>query len=760
MTVETPVEEPIEMPIEMTVETPVEEPIEMPVELPVEMTVETPVEEPVKAPVQELVDEPVKAPITYNQKVKHGLLGLPDYLVQAINSTNKTSTIPPNNIPKPTPPTPPQPSQEIESMIGDEIGDELVEDVQQIADSIAEKSTFYEDSFYDDFFEDEDETEKTNDLIAEDIGGDFSLNIEDAIEFDDFSDIGIDDDIDIRIDEHNPESEIALESDVYENHIDDETEEYNPKSEIALEPDVYEDHIADETEEPIFAYNINDNTTDRKSDDDKRFGHNISKPASIKEKKRKRRGGYNIPILGLLDPPEEAIIIDESVNERIANLLESTLLEFKIEAKVIAICRGPVVTMFEILPAHGVRLRKIVELSDNIALRLAAPSIRIVAPIPGKEAVGIEVPNEIRDSVSFSELISVKKFVDKTSSLPVALGKNISNEIHIMDLSKTPHLLIAGATGSGKSVCVNSIITSLLYRCPPDEVKLILIDPKIVELSFYNGIAHLLTPVISDSAQSLQALRWCVEEMERRYRELESLNVREIKSYNRKLVEKGASKKIGMPFIVVVIDEFADLMMTCGKEIETLVSRLTAKSRAIGIHLVIATQRPSTDVITGLIKSNIPTRISFMVTSKTDSRIILDMNGAENLLGKGDMLYSSASDPFPERIQGPYLSEEEVENVVEYVKTFAGEPDYISDEMFAPPEQDERDSYEYTEDPLWDSVVEEVLRAKKASASHLQRRFKIGYNRAARLVEDMEERGIIGPGQGSKPREVYADNYA
>lgn len=565
---------------------------------------------------------------------------------------------------------------------------------------------------------------------------DISVSIDDCNTFD-FSDFSEDD----REESNENESDSIDRENFQENNVDIEDsidiEDFQEDSEKCYETDTFENEIQD----PVLGNSH----------------ENIQDISSITQSVRKPRGTYKIPIIDILDPPENHRKIDEKINEKIGRLLEITLDEFNIDAKIIAIFRGPVVTMFEILPAPGVRLSRIEALNDNIALRLAAPSVRIIAPIPGKEAVGIEVPNKEREIVLFSELITAKQFQKKENVLPIALGKNITDDIQIADLSKTPHLLIAGSTGSGKSVCINSIICSLLYRCTPDEIKLILIDPKIVELSFYNGIRHLLTPVISDATKSLQALRWCVAEMERRYQALESLNVREIRNYNRKLSEKGIAKKSLMPFIVVVIDEFADLMMTCGKEIESLVARLTAKSRSVGIHLVIATQRPSTDVITGLIKSNIPTRISFMVTSKTDSRIILDMNGAENLLGRGDMLYSSASDPFPERLQGPYLSEDEVQRVVDYVKDLAGEPEYVSDEIFMLENGDNLLNNMEEDDPLWDVAVEEVIHVRKASASHLQRRFKIGYNRAARLVEEMEERGIIGPQQGSKPREVYTD---
>jgi S-DNA-T family DNA segregation ATPase FtsK/SpoIIIE len=418
--------------------------------------------------------------------------------------------------------------------------------------------------------------------------------------------------------------------------------------------------------------------------------------------------------------------------------------------------------MFEILPAPGVKLSKIVNLQDNIALRLAASSVRIVAPIPGKHAVGIEVPNKKRNIVSFREIIEgelrdARDREDKKEGrgleIPVILGKDITGEAQTVDLIQMPHLLIAGSTGSGKSVCVNAMILSILYQKTPAECRLMLIDPKIVELKLYNDIPHLLTPVITEPKRAFQALQYCIYEMERRYACLDSLGVRDIRSYNRRVRERNVAAE-HMPYIVVVIDEFADLMATTGKELESTVARLAAMSRAVGIHLVLATQRPSIDVITGLIKANIPSRIAFMVASKMDSRIIIDMVGAEKLLGKGDMLYAGAVDPFPVRMQGAFISEEEVERVVEYVKTL-GAPDYIDDEIFF--DEDEEDApslFSDGEDPLYEKALEIVLQQGKASASYIQRRLKIGYNRAARLVEEMEQNGVVGPAQGSKPREL------
>ena len=342
----------------------------------------------------------------------------------------------------------------------------------------------------------------------------------------------------------------------------------------------------------------------------------------------------------------------------------------------------------------------------------------------------------------------------KRPEIPVVIGKDISGEAQTLDLTQTPHLLIAGATSSGKSVCVNAMILSILYQLSPSDCRLILIDPKIVELKLYNDIPHLLTPVITEPKRAFQALQYCIYEMERRYACLDSLGVRDIRNYNKRIKERNIAQEY-LPYIVIIIDEFADLMATTGKELESTVARLAAMSRAVGIHLVLATQRPSIDVITGLIKANIPSRIAFMVASKMDSRIIIDMVGAEKLLGKGDMLYAGVVDPFPIRMQGAFVSEEEVEAVVSHLKTL-GAPDYIDDEIFY--DEDEEDLnqslFSGDDDPLYEKALEIVMQQKKASASYIQRRLKIGYNRAARLVEEMERKGVVGPAQGSKPREL------
>lgn len=460
---------------------------------------------------------------------------------------------------------------------------------------------------------------------------------------------------------------------------------------------------------------------------------------------------YEIVVEDILSIYPEETHHENEASEEAARILEETLKEFKIEARVIAINPGPVVTMFELFPAPGVKLSRIVNLSDNIAMRLAASRVRIVAPIPGKHAIGIEIPNAVRDIVAFGNILQKHNLRRASENLPIVLGKDIGGVPQIIDLSKTPHLLIAGATGSGKSVCVNSLICSLLYGKSHREVRLLMIDPKIVELKLYNDIPHLLTSVITDPQKALQALQWCLGEMERRYNLLDAMTVRDITSYNKKVKNQNTTAE-KLPYLVVVIDEFADLMATSGKELEGIIARLAAMSRAVGIHLVLATQRPSIDVITGLIKANFPSRIAFMVAGKTDSRIIIDTAGAENLLGKGDMLFTSSWNPFPTRIQGAFLSEEEVDRVVSYVKQF-GEPDYIDDEIFHEDEEGSYDS-EGGSDPLFDESVSLVRIEQKASASYLQRRLKIGYNRAARLIEEMEHRGIVGPQNGSKAREV------
>ncbi len=469
----------------------------------------------------------------------------------------------------------------------------------------------------------------------------------------------------------------------------------------------------------------------------------------------RKRLVYQFPPADLLVTyPDHGNDVDEATIQN-GELLIETLRQFKIQATLMNIVKGPTVTMFEVSPAPGVRVNTIVNLADNIALSLAAQRVRIVAPIPGKQAVGIEVPNKKRQIIGFKEMIP--SMDAKEFAIPMVLGRTITGEPIVTDLSSTPHLLIAGSTGSGKSVCVNSLICSILYRKSPKEVRLIMVDPKIVELKIYNGIPHLLTPVITEAKKTIKALEFCIYEMDRRYKLLQGLNVRNIKAYNKKIVEARLARE-KLPYIAVIIDEFADLMATVGKELETQLARLAAMSRAVGIHLVLATQRPSVNVITGLIKSNIPSRIAFAVTSAMDSRIIIDEIGAEKLLGKGDMLYSSNADPSPSRIQGAFLSDEEVEKVVGFACS-QGEPDYIDEAFFEDDEPEDTGDdgdgdFGDGDDALMDKALRIVVERNGASASYLQRRLKIGYNRAARLVEQMEELGYVGPPNGSKPREL------
>ncbi len=441
----------------------------------------------------------------------------------------------------------------------------------------------------------------------------------------------------------------------------------------------------------------------------------------------------------------------ESEIKKNSQLLVRTLADFGIESRVIAVNRGPVITLYEMQIAAGIKINRVVGLSDDIAMALAAYRVRIVAPIPGKSAIGIELPNKKREMVTLGDIIKAKSYQDQKGSLKVGLGKDILGIPVMLDLKKQPHLLIAGATGAGKSVCVNSIITSIVYNYDPNFVRFILVDPKMVELQLYNGVPHLLTPVITEPHLAPAALKWSIFEMERRYRLLASKNARDIVTYNEK-INKEKSREEKLPFIIIIIDELADLMMVASKEIEGYITRIAQKARAVGIHLVLATQRPSVDVITGIIKANFPARIAFQVAQKTDSRTIIDQNGAEKLLGKGDMLYQSPMSSYPVRIQGAFISEDEIEEIVKHLRTL-GEPQYIDIEasLFT----DEDGELSEDEDELFVDALKIVEETRKASASYLQRRLSIGYNRAARLIEKMEELGYIGPQQGSKPRDVF-----
>ena len=438
--------------------------------------------------------------------------------------------------------------------------------------------------------------------------------------------------------------------------------------------------------------------------------------------------------------------------------LQKTLYSFGVSAKVENVSVGPAITRYEVKPAEGVRVNKIANLADDIALSLAAESIRIEAPIPGKQAVGIEIPNKENEVVHLRDIIETEEFINHKSKLALALGKNVAGEAVIADVAKMPHVLIAGSTGSGKSVCINTLITSIIYKAKPNEVKLLMVDPKVVELSVYNGIPHLLIPVVTDPKKAAGALAWAVQEMVNRYSLFAEKGVRDIKGYNQAVEKEGGTGKL--PQIVIIIDELADLMMVAAKDVEDAICRLAQMARAAGMHLVIATQRPSVDVITGIIKANIPSRIAFAVSSQVDSRTILDAVGAEKLLGKGDMLFYPSGASKPTRVQGSFVSDGEVEKIVDFLKYNGGEAKYNEDIIEsiekANSTDQELDSQadEDDADPLLMEAIDTVVETGQASTSFIQRRFKVGYARAGRIIDQMEERGIISGYKGSKPREV------
>ena len=440
-----------------------------------------------------------------------------------------------------------------------------------------------------------------------------------------------------------------------------------------------------------------------------------------------------------------------------ATKLQKTLYSFGVSAKVENVSVGPAITRYELKPAEGVRVSKIANLADDIALNLAAETIRIEAPIPGKQAVGIEVPNKEKEAVHLREVLESEEFGESSSKLTVALGKDVAGNIQLADIAKMPHLLIAGSTGSGKSVRINTIITSIIYKSKPSEVKMVMVDPKVVELSVYNGIPHLLIPVVTDPKKAAGALAWAVQEMDNRYNLFAQKGVRDIKGYNKAIEKEEGSGKL--PQIVIIVDELADLMMVAAKDVEEAICRLAQKARAAGMHLVIATQRPSVDVITGLIKANVPSRIAFAVSSQVDSRTIIDSVGAEKLLGKGDMLFFPAGAPKPVRVQGAFVSDEEVEKIVDFVKQ-NGTANYSEDilETIENGNKTEKEIAQTDEDdetdPFLMDAIQTVVETGQASTSFIQRRFKVGYARAGRIIDQMEERGVISGFQGSKPREV------
>ncbi len=468
---------------------------------------------------------------------------------------------------------------------------------------------------------------------------------------------------------------------------------------------------------------------------------------------------YEYPPIELLGKPaKKALKGGAKALTDTATKLQKTLYSFGVSAKVENVSVGPAITRYELKPAEGVRVSKIANLADDIALNLAAETIRIEAPIPGKQAVGIEVPNKEKEAVHLREVLESEEFQNNKSKLTVALGKDVAGNIQLADIAKMPHVLIAGSTGSGKSVCINTIISSIIYNAKPSEVKLVMVDPKVVELSVYNGIPHLLIPVVTDPKKAAGALAWAVQEMDDRYNKFAQKGVRDLKGYNKAIEkEEGVGK---LPQIVIIVDELADLMMVAAKDVEEAICRLAQKARAAGMHLVIATQRPSVDVITGLIKANIPSRIAFAVSSQVDSRTILDSVGAEKLLGKGDMLFFPSGAPKPLRVQGAFVSDEEVEKIVDFVKQ-NGTATYSEDILESIEKNNKTDKEIAQEadeddetDPFLMDAIDMVVETGQASTSFIQRRFKVGYARAGRIIDQMEERGIISGYQGSKPREV------
>ncbi len=483
---------------------------------------------------------------------------------------------------------------------------------------------------------------------------------------------------------------------------------------------------------------------------------------SVAVKREKIAAEYKLPSLDLLDspPPIEERNIKEDLKTN-SDILESTLLDFDIESKVVRVEQGPVITRYELEPAPGVKINRITALSDNIALAMKAQSVRIVAPMPGKGTVGVEVPNSISSVVYLREVMDSKEFRSLSSKLSLAMGKDIAGKPLLADLADMPHLLIAGTTGSGKTVCVNCLITSLLFSMTPGEVKFLMVDPKMVELAIFNGLPHLLCPVVTDAKKAAASLNWAVNEMENRYKLLAKVAARNIGAFNEK-IEKARDEWLDddnrplekLPFIIVIIDELADLMVVAKDSIENAITRLAQLSRAVGIHIILATQRPSVDVITGVIKANFPARTSFKVASKVDSRTVLDMNGADKLLGKGDMLFIEPGASRPVRAQGSLISDDEIGRIVDFIKS---QGEVVYDESIMSVQEKKAVGKTFERDELFDEAVKVVLQTKQASVSMLQRKLGLGYTRAARLIDAMEDDGIVGSYRGSKPREILVD---
>ncbi len=542
-----------------------------------------------------------------------------------------------------------------------------------------------------------------------------------------------------------------------------ETAESEPESSAATEPEEETDDIKPEIETALKAAKNEAEAEKRVIPTEKTA--EPTKPAefSVPEKETEPKAeGYSYPPLSLLNKSKATDTAALSAElDHTAGHLVDTLKSFGVETRIVDISRGPTVTRYELQPCAGVKISKITNLADDIALNLATAGVRIEAPIPNKAAVGIEVPNKASAVVGVRGILESPAFINAKSKLTVALGRDIGGNVVVTDIAKMPHGLIAGATGSGKSVCINSIIISLLYKATPDEVKLLMIDPKVVELGIYNGIPHLLVPVVTDPRKAAGALGWSVTEMERRYKMFADRGVRDLAGYNKFVENLGDPEVQKMPHIVIIIDELADLMMTAPNEVEDSINRIAAKARAAGMHLIIATQRPSVDVVTGVIKANIPTRIAFAVSSQIDSRTILDSAGAEKLLGRGDMLFSPVGSTKPNRIQGCFVSDEEVEAVVDYIKS-DHTVDYDDDVMVEIERQAAIEKKQKTGlpedgpegDPMLDEAIKVVVENGMASTSLLQRKLKLGYARAARIVDEMEQRGVVGPYEGSKPRKV------
>jgi len=531
--------------------------------------------------------------------------------------------------------------------------------------------------------------------------------------------------------------------------IIDQGEQVAPQGPLAVSEQPVEEQGGDERhakkgKEPKPVKNVAD--TQEPADDRKDDGPSVTLDFSPENH------SYRLPPLSILSRPLRLknTRLSKDINENI-HKLEETLESFGIKARVIQVSRGPAITRYEIQPPSGVKVSRIVSLADDIALSMAAPGVRIEAPIPGKAAVGIEIPNKETSMVHLRDLLETQEFIQGSSKLTISLGKDIAGNPVVADLAKMPHLLIAGATGSGKSVCINTLIVSILFKATPEEVKFLMIDPKMVELAMYNGIPHLVSPVVIDPKKAATSLRWAVKEMEHRYELFAAAGVRDITRYNRMIKNKEPdNKQLPLPLIVVIIDELSDLMMVAPADVEDAVCRLAQMARAAGIHLVVATQRPSVDVITGLIKANIPSRVSFAVSSQIDSRTILDTAGAEKLLGKGDMLFFPVGASKPLRVQGAYLSDREVEDLVNYLKKQA-EPVYNDNILQDEPE---KETVPEVEDELLPQAVQILIESGHASISLLQRRLHIGYARAARLIDMMEKKGIVGGYEGSKPRAI------